>query len=398
MTNTIGVNGITINSLSTIISNIAAGLQGIYGNDINIDQNSADGQCIGIAAQAARDILEFIVSVNNGFDPDQATGATLDQRVAINYISRKGGTYTVQPIDITVNATVTLQGLDDNFNNPNGTGYTIQDDSGNEFILSTSQTFTAGTTTVDFRAQQIGAVNVPVNTITTPVTIILGVTGVNNSSAALSVGQNQETDAQLRTRRQQSVALASSGYLNGLLGTVLNLTGVTEAVLYENDTGATDANGIPDHGVWLVVAGGATPDIANAIYAKKSYGCNLKGSITFPITTASGLTFTAKFDNPAPENLYIEFTIKRTVAGFSFNTTAIAAYIAANLTYGIGGYAETSSLTQVAIAAILAQGGGGVPVLTGISSDGVTYTDYLATATIGSQWTLDPSRINITVV
>lgn len=398
--NSIGVNGLQTNSLATTTQNIVSGVQNIYGNDINVDQNSPDGQVIGIGAQATQDLLAFITAVNAMFDPDQAVGVILDQRVAINNIARIGGTYTVQPISIVVSQTVTLAGLDANYPSPTGTGYTVQDSSGNQFILAATTTFTAGTTVADFRASQIGAVNVAINTITVPVTIVPGVTSVNNPTAAITVGAQQETDPQLRTRRQQSVANATTGYLNGLLGNILAIPGVTEAVLYENDTGSTDANGTPAHTVWLVETGGAPQAIAEAIYNAKSYGCGLRGSQTFDITTASGQTFVAKWDNPTPETLYIKFSIQTIPAGsgFDFNTTAIAESMASALIYGIGQIAETSSITVAAIAAIAAQGGGGVPLLMQISVDDSTWTDYLTPTGINYQWSVSATNIMITVL
>ena len=310
--------GLTVETLSEIKANLNAGLQSIYGSDINLDQNSPDGQLVGIIAQAAVDIRELITNVYNSFDPDRAVGTVLDERCVINNIERKGGTFTVVPIDIIVSATVTLQGLDASINDVNGTGYTIQDNAGNQYILENTATFTAGTTTVNFRAQAIGQVLPTLNTINIPTTIVLGVTSVNNSLPPISVGENQETDAQFRVRRQQSVALGSVGYLNGLLGAVLDLTGVTDAKLYENITNSVDADGIPAHGIWLIVEGGANSDIATQIYNRKSYGANMKGSVTYPITTASGGTFTAQWDIPTGEPLYIQFTVQTIIVVISY--------------------------------------------------------------------------------
>jgi uncharacterized phage protein gp47/JayE len=399
MPDQIGATGVTVKTAAEITSDLVTGLQSIYGADIQTDQNSSDGQEIGILVQQGVDIRELIVQTNNNFDPDQASGALLDQRVTLNLIQRQGGTYTSQPMDIVVNETVNLEGLDADFNNPNGTGYTVQDGNGNQFILTDSQTLTAGTHAgIAFRAKAIGAVNVPIDTITIPVTIIPGVVSVNNSSAATSVGQTQETDPQLRVRRQSSTSIASQGYLNGLEGVLANIVGVTAAKVYENVYDAPDANGIPGHGIWAIVNGGANLDIAKVIYVKKDPGANMKGGVTVNITTISGSLFVVKFDRPTPENLYIQFTIKTTVAGYNFDQTAIKKYIATNLTYGVGAFAETSGVTDVAQAAIASQGGGGVPVLVQISNDGVSWTDFLDTSALNAQWTLDPSRISITVV
>lgn len=398
MSNIFDANGLTIETLPQIITNLNTGLQNIYGADINLDQNSPDGQLVNIFAQAIFDQLELLIEINNGFNPDRAIGIQLDERVSINNVARAGGTYTIVPIDITVSTTVNLQGLDANFNNINGTGYTVQDNAGNQYILIDSATLTAGTTTKSFRAQQIGLVEVTVDTITTQTTIVLGVVSVNNSSAPLSIGQNQETDAQLRLRRQQSVSINSSGYLNGLLGVVLGLQGVSNAALYENTTNISDVNGIPAHGIWLIVEGGANTDIANSLYIKKSYGAPMKGGVTVNITTASGAIFPAKFDRPAPEDLWISFEIQTTVEPPSFDEVSIKQYIVDNLIYGIGQFASTSEVTVSAQIAITTTGGKGVPVNVQISPDGVYYGDYLTTLTLGSQFTLSEERISISIL
>ena len=410
MPDSIGVNGLQVQTATELISDLIngfndpfsgvyiPGFNAIYSVDINTDSNSADGQLIGLFAQMAVDLRELLVAVNNSFDPDLAQGILLDQRAAINNVKRKGGTYTNQPIDIVLNATVTLQGLDANYDDPNGTGYTVQDGSGNQFILGATVTLTAGTHTIDFRSKNIGNVSVPVNTITNPVTIIAGVLSVNNSSAPLTFGIAQETDGAFRIRRANSTANGTSGNSTGLKGKLLALTGVSEAEVNQNRTGSVDGNGTPGHCIWVIVAGGANADIANLIYNTISDGCNMRGSVAYDIITPSGALFTAYWDNPTPEPLYIRFTIKRTVPGFDFSQTAIKNYMAATLVYGIGEFAETSSITAVALQAILAQGGGGVPVLMEISSDGISYTDYLDPATLASEFTVATANIAITVV
>ena len=398
MPDLIDATGLQTKTLTEIKNDLNTGLRGIYGSDINLDQNSPDGQLVGILAQMAVDLRELITQVNSQFDPDQAVGRLLDQRVVINNITRAGGTYTTQPVDITVDRTVTLSGLDANFNDPAGVGYTVQDNAGTQFILVDTVTLTAGTHSLNFRAKTIGKVEVTVGTITNPVTIVLGVTAINNSSAPLEIGQDEETDAQLRVRRARSVAISSTGYLNGLLGEVLSLTGVSAARLYENYTETTDGNGIPPKSVWLIVEGGANSDIANLIYKNKSYGCGMLGAVDVDIVTASGAVFTAKFDRPTSQNLYISFYIKRTDPLFIFDTASVKQYIVDNLIYEIGDFAETSLVTEKAIAGIAAQGGGGVPINVEISDDDITWVDYLDVPSLDSKWTLSTARITITVV
>jgi uncharacterized phage protein gp47/JayE len=394
----LGQNGLQVKDLPTLISDISADMKNIYGSDIIITPNSPDGQRININAQAGVDIRELLTDIYTGIDPNQASGVVLDQRIAINNIQRIGGSYTVQPIAITCSAGCTLQGLDANYNSPLGIEYTIQDNSGNKYILINSVTLGAGTTTVNFRAATIGAVTPAINTITIPVTIVLGVTSVINSSGVLSTGITQETDANVKIRRIQSLSNASFAYINGLLGYVLSLKGVVAAKLYENHTNVTDSNGIPANCIWLIVSGGSSADIANAIYVKKTPGTNMKGTQTYNISTVNSGVFVAQWDVPSALPLYIKFNIQTTIVGSSFNQTAIKAYIASNLSYNIGDYSDISHVSNVALAAINANGGGGVPTGVKISTDGINWYDYLTVSTLNQQFTLSASNMTITII
>lgn len=391
-------DGLEVKTRQEIVNDLSDAFREIYGADINLDQNSPDGQIIGILAQLGVDLRELAVQINNGFDPDRALGRVLDERVVINNIERVGATFTTIDINITVDRTVTLAGLDDKFNDIDGTGFTVQDDSGNQFILVDTETITAGTHSLTFRARDIGQVETTIGTITNPVTIVLGVTAINNPVAPTNIGQNEETDAQLRVRRQRSVAQSANGYLNGLLGLVLSLDGVTDAQIYENYTNTTDSDGIPPHCIWLIVEGGSNQDIGNTIYERKSYGCDMKGEVEVNITTPSNALFVAKFDRPTPENLYVRFEIKRTSPIHIFDETIIKDYIEENVLYNIGDFAETSRLTTSAVLAIASQGGGGVPINMEISDDGYSWVDYLEVPSLDAKWVIDADNIEITVI
>ncbi len=377
MSDTFNDNGLQISTRPELVEGLTQDFQKIYGADINVDQSSPDGQLLNIFAQGGTDIRELLMQVYNSFDPDNCSGKVLDSRCAINNIFRKGGTFTTVAIDITTDRTVTLQGLDDNYNDVNATGYTIQDSAGNQFVLVSTQTLQAGTTRVLFRSKEIGAVQTTLNTITIPVTIVLGVVSVNNPVDATE-GENEESDYDLKVRRRQSVSIGSSGYLNGLLATVLQLDGVTDAALYENYTGEVDANGTPAHCMWLVVEGGSNSEIADAIYRKKSYGCNMRGDITYTITTVSAQQFVARWDEPTEQELYIKFNIVPTSATVQFDKQAIKEYILANEKFRIGQGAETSSLTTLAQQAIDANGGMGYATEVLISTDESNWVEYIA--------------------
>lgn len=399
MANEVTAAGLLIDSLNELIANYTAGLKEIYGDDIIVDSNSPDGESINLTCQMFRDLLEVVQSVYASFDPDQATGIVLNSRVAINNIERRGATYTLQDVVITTDRALSLQGLDADAANPDGTGFTVQDTTGNQFILLDSQNPSgAGSYTYSFRAKNLGAIQTLANTIIQQLTVVLGVSAVNNPSTAEEVGQNEETDSQLQLRRARSVSNASNGYLNGLLGSILNLSGVTNGAIYENVTNSVDVNGIPAHGIWLIVEGGANTDIADLIYEKKSFGANMKGDVSVDITTASNQIFTAKFDRPSSEDLYIEFDIRSLKSGQSFDSAAIKQYIVDNLTYEIAQDAIASTISIIAQAAInntSGIGSGAVENLE-ISDDDISYVYFLETSALDKKWNISADNISIT--
>lgn len=306
MPNLIGPTGLQVATDAEITQQLTTAFETIYGVDINVSSDTPDGQIIGIFKQAVLDLEDLLVQIYNGFDPDNANGVVLDQRVAINGIQRQAGTRTLTNITLVIDRALSLFGADQSTNPV----FTVADNAGNEWQLITTQSpAVAGTYVYPFQAKNPGAVLTTPNTITIPVTIVLGVTSINNPTTYSTLGINEESDAELKIRRQKSVSLASQGYLSGLLAALENLNGITAAFVYENTTAVTDGDGIPGHSIWVIVNGTAAPaDIARAIYNKRNAGCGMKGTQIFVIVQADGTPFSIRWDFVVPQNLFIRFT------------------------------------------------------------------------------------------
>lgn len=305
MPNSLSATGLTTATRDELLAFYTLQYQTIYGADIDLASNTPDGQMMNIQIQAILDLLDLLVQVYNSFDPDNAIGVVLDQRVSINGIERQGGTFTVTPVTLVVSQSINLFGLDQT----SQPVYTVADGSGNNYFLETTQIgVLAGTHSFNFRAAVPGAqITIP-NTITVPVTIVLGVTSVNNPTAAIVTGENEESDSVLRVRRQKSVSLASQGYLSALLAALENIPNVTSAFVYENTSDSTDIDGIPGHSIWVIVAGsGAPAAIAQAIYTKRNAGCGMKGTQTYTVIQVDGSPFIIRWDDVVTRNIFITF-------------------------------------------------------------------------------------------
>jgi len=386
--------GLQTKTLTELITELEDNYKSIYGTDINLDPNSPDGQLLNIQAQTGIDLRELLTKINAGFDRDQAEGRVLDQRLALIGIKRNGGTFTLAPVEITTDRAVNLVGLDaaaDDLTPDIDNLYTVKDDSGNLFYLLTSQNIiSAGTNTFSFRAAEIGDVQVSVGTITTPVTITAGVTGINNTAGASSQGQDEETDAEFRRRGEISTAITSIGYLDAIQVAISNITGVVIANVLENVTDVTDGNGIPPHSIWCIVEGGDSDEIGEVIYAKKSSGSGMKGSVTVNVPRPSGATFEAKFDRPVDADLYIRFSLSLT--GGTFDPDEIKRLIVENITWQVGADAVGSTITTY-IQTLNAN-----YQITGmqVSDDGAAWAEVVSVASTINRFVNDTARITIT--
>ena len=307
-------NGLSVPTLNEIVTYYENGFKNIYGENINVNSNTPDGQLINIHAQVDTDINEVITDLYNSFNIDLAEGYNLDVFCGLHAIARNSGTYTIVPITITVNQPLTLQGLDDNYNELEASNvFTISDNSGNQFYLISSYSFEeAGSETLQFRAQDIGAVQVLLETITNINTPQVGVISVINSSSVTQTGTDEETDEALKARFKQTYANGGRGAFENITAALLSLDGVTIAAGENNYTNNTSEHGTPAHSVWLIVQGGADDEIANTIYSTISAGCGMRGEEEYIIYTPQGTATTIKWDRPSYENLYIKFsTIKK---------------------------------------------------------------------------------------
>lgn len=323
MPNLIDANGLQVNTRQELVDFFTGSYQRIYGSDINLASNTPDGQMMNLNIQVILDLQDLLVQIYNMFDPDNAVGVILDQRVAINGIQRQAGTYTITDVTITVSQSVNLYGLDQT----DQAVYTVADNAGNNWFLQTTALgLLAGSHILSFRAAVPGAVLTVPNTIDVPVTIVLGVDVINNPSTYTTLGQNEETDAALKIRRQKSVSLASQGYLKGLLAALENTPGVTFAAVNENDTSITNGDGVPGHSIWVIVAGtAAAADIAQDIYVKRNAGCGMFGQTSYTIIQADGSPFTIYWDVVITQNVFIAFTVTSINGLIAPNIAAIRA-------------------------------------------------------------------------
>lgn len=389
--NYIGINGLVTQELDEILTSLVTQFRSIYGQDINLEQNSPDGQWLNILAQEKKDILDLFTSYYNNLDPDRVVGIPQQILYKLNGLTINAYTYSYVYVTVNVSEDVTLQGLDDNIENADGTGYTVRDTNGNRWILAETQELSSGSYTLNFRSAELGAITALANTINIMETVLKGVTSVNNPAANYITGNQGETSAQFRQRRNRAMSVPSQGFEESLQSQMLNLPNVTQCKVYNNREDTTEDD-IPPHTTWVIVEGGSSDDIGRVIYNNLPPGIPMKGNQSVEITKQNGDIETVYYDLPLAVPLYIRATIQ------SFDSAPDEDYIksqlAGALDYEIGQMAETANITTQ-LKEILSTGATAYNVE--VSADNTTWAEYLTPTGLNEFWSVAADNITLTV-
>jgi uncharacterized phage protein gp47/JayE len=287
----------------TVLASLQDDYRTIYGNDVYLEPDSQDGQWIAIVASAIHDTLAVAAASYNSFSPMTALSDALSRNVKINGIRRRVPTRST--VDVLVVGQVGTQITDG----------IVEDILGQRWSLPASVVIPlAGQITVTATAVDLGAISAAPNTVSKISTPTRGWQTVNNAASAAE-GEPVETDAELRIRQSQSTSLPSLSVLEGIKGAIANLPGVTRVEGYENDTGATDSDGIPAHSISFVVEGGDAQQIGDTIALKKTPGTRTYG-------TTSVMTFD-KYGVPNEINFFRPTSVPITIA---IGITPLAGY------------------------------------------------------------------------
>ncbi|UAN24565.1 baseplate J/gp47 family protein [Enterobacter sp. JBIWA003] len=282
----------------TILDTLTSYFQQIYGSDAYLEPDSKDGQMVALVALAIHDANNTAISVYNCFSPATGYGAALTSNVKINGIARRGATNSTVDLLLTGTAGTSI------------TNGTVKDTNNVIWRLPASVTIgVGGTVMVTATCSNSGAVAALAGTITTINTPTRGWASVTNPAAA-TVGAPAETDAELRIRQGQSVALPSLTPFEGVDGAIANVAGVTRHKLYENDTGATDSNGLPPHSISAIVDGGDVTEIAQTIRGNKGQGTATYGTTSVTVLDTYGNPHVISFSRSTDVPIYGHITLK----------------------------------------------------------------------------------------
>lgn len=386
----INENGFIADDFNTIFDGIADQLKAIYGQDINLEQNTQDGQYVGIDAKMISDLQNLALYIYNSFDPDFAQGVQLDRLLKLLARTRIPAKKSSLDINITTTESITLE-----------SDYTVQDEFGQNWIIASSQTLPIGTTLVTFLSEDYGEISLEANSTFEQVTIIPQITNLDNPNPA-TIGRNEESDQELKQRRNNILEINAYSTIGGILGKILDLDGVDDCIVYENATDTYDATrDINAHSYWVIAKGGDVAEITELIAKYKTGGTGLKGTIETTYTenfirnngTTRTIVHEVKFDRPSQTEIYINLEVSKKNPTDTIDIQAIKDSLVA-LDFNI---AQNLTVTEL-YATVYSAGSNFIANSLELSKDNITYTDSFLQADYDEEFVITDAKINITEV
>ena len=384
----IDANGFKAESFTEILTRLSNGLKNIYGQDINLDQDSPDGQQLGIQANIISDFQDLALYIYNSMDPDLADGANFDKLLKLLARTRLPSSRSTVDIEMVLNKTVSIPA-----------SYTIKDLNNQNWIIGTAQTLDAGTHLVSFYSEDWGNITAEPNTINEQVTILTEVVSINNPESAIS-GRDEESIVQVRERRNKILEINASSTIGSIIGKILDLNGVVDAVPYENMTKIYDpVRDIQPNSYWIVVKGGDIAQISEIIAKDKTGGTGLKGQVEtvyiekFVRKDGSVREFyhDVKFDRPTEVSIHIKFKVSRKVSTQSIDIEHIKDTLANKEFY----IAQNITVTEL-YSTIYSAATNYIATDLEVSKDGVAWSSVLLEAGYDEEFIIEKSNIEIT--
>lgn len=303
--------GLEIQTVDEISDEIKAQCWADINAGLNLSTTSAIGQLIGIFSDKCREMQEMTRAVYEAFDPDGATGASLDRVSALTGTEREAATKSYLT-DVTVN-------LDDGFSALAGEMVAhVLGDPTRRFVNVDAVENTSGITDdfdVDFEAETAG----PVICLATQLTVIAeSLTGWNTVTNPTDAeeGSDEEADSLLRVRRRDE--LTGGTHTVDSIRTDILQNADLEVVfckVIENDTSSTSGDGLPAKSFEVIAYGPPSPSAADndalaaQILASKPAGIETYGTTSRTILDDQGNSHTVKLSRPTAVPIYLEIDL-----------------------------------------------------------------------------------------
>lgn len=317
--------GFVPKQLTDVQGEINAALLANISTSLNLTETALMGILVGIFSEREANLWQLIQAVNSSQDPDQADDTALDAVAALTGTLRNAATKSLcQAVTVTLDAATTL---------PAGSIAAVDGNPQARFVSKIDVTSTtAGDYAVDFEGETTGPTVANAGTLKVIAGAVAGWNAVINPTDAL-LGQDIETDTHLRQKREDELSAAGVTTADAIRADMLELGGVAACTVFVNDSGITDANGLPPHSIEVLIHDPiplADNVVAQAVWEAKGAGIETHGTSSGTSVDTEGISRTMFFSRVVIKNVYLIIDVvvnsSYPVSGDTLVQTAVALY------------------------------------------------------------------------
>lgn len=300
------ITGVVVPEVSDVRDDIGKAVQNAFQTNpddppLNIDSTSPMGQVVDAITAEVMAKNSEVAKIADQNNLSIAEGRYLDALVSLYFVQRKISEATIVQCQCT--------GLKGTFI---PYGAIVQDTNGNQYRHNVALGATigdSGTVLTTFSAVEHGALEVMSGAVNSIVTVIPGWDSVTNPEAGVT-GRDRESDAELRNRYSQSVAINSVGNVATIQANLANVDGVIDVQVLENISSEANTQfgvNVPAHGIAVCIFGGEDEEIARTIFQTKMGGTSMDGNATVSFTEENmDVVHSYPIYRPTVENLYVK--------------------------------------------------------------------------------------------
>jgi uncharacterized phage protein gp47/JayE len=298
--------GLILPTQEAILAGVMADINAAFGGNLNLSLSTPQGQLASSMAAIISDKNNQIAYISNMADPTNATGRWQDAIGEIYFLTRYPAKSTIVQANCYGLTGTTIP-----------VGALAQDINGNIYSCTIGGVIPAGGfVSATFASNTQGAVAVTSGSLNSIYQAVTGWESITNPADGV-IGQAVESRIAFENRRQASVAGNAVGILPSVYAAVTAVTGVLDCYVFQNPTSATITAGVTNfplvaNSLYVAAVGGNPVDIAQAIWAKASLGCNFNGNTTIVVNDTSYAfpypSYSIKFN--IPTSVPIKFDVK----------------------------------------------------------------------------------------
>lgn len=306
MADDLTTTGLTIDNLETRKNAIKGEIHNRISSTMNLEDETPEGELVGIFAEREQAIMELIQEVYAGSYPDTAGGFQLTMVSTFTGTTRREATKT--QVTCTVNVNPGTYGV--------GTLIGYIDNNPDQRFSNTVAVVNGGGSPanydVNFECEDTGPIPAYATTLDNIAEPIVGFNSINNAADHTLLGQYEELDSELRIRRNREVAQGGSTSSQAITAELSAITGVIHVNVIENETEYYDVFGLPPHSIAVSIYAPTVTDqvIAEAIFDLKASGIQTHGSSNYVVTDDYGFSHNVEFSRVSIRTLYIEMDLE----------------------------------------------------------------------------------------